>query len=198
MLAAVRIAPRMGLGLRAARTAAPSLSLPASRVLSSATTSEQFVEANGAKLLVLTAGDNAAAPPLLCMPGAMGTAETDWGPQLGGSLAAARRLVATDPRGYGRSRPPARRFPADYYHIDAADAAAVMDQLGHKTYVRSRLLCVRACVCRRRRRAPSSSRRSVGAPRELPFLPFTRRGDPARRRPEPRAAHARLRVVVCV
>ena len=45
-----------------------------------------FVEVNGQKFHVLSAGE-ATAPPLLCMPGAMGTAETDWAPQLEGLAA---------------------------------------------------------------------------------------------------------------
>jgi len=80
-----------------------------------------FVEVNGQKFHVLSAGD-ATAPPLLCMPGAMGTAETDWAPQLEGLAAGGRRVISFDPRGYGQSRPPARRFPHDYYHIDAYEA----------------------------------------------------------------------------
>ena len=92
-----------------------------------------FVEVNGQKFHVLSAGD-ATAPPLLCMPGAMGTAETDWAPQLEGLAAGGRRVISFDPRGYGQSRPPARRFPHDYYHIDAADAAGLMRALGHERY----------------------------------------------------------------
>ena len=67
--------------------------------------------------------------PLLCLPGAMGTAETDWAYQFQGLPKKGHLVASFDPRGYGKSRPPARRFPADYYHRDAADAVAVADAL---------------------------------------------------------------------
>merc|ERR1712224_36109 len=38
------------------------------------------------------------------------------------------------PRGYGKSRPPVRDWPADFYHRDASDAHAIMEQLGYKSY----------------------------------------------------------------
>jgi valacyclovir hydrolase len=56
--------------------------------------------------------------PLLCMPGAMGTAETDFAPQLTG-LSDTTQVISFDPRGYGRSRPPAREFPIDFYQQDS-------------------------------------------------------------------------------
>jgi valacyclovir hydrolase len=71
--------------------------------------------------------------PLLCMPGAMGTAETDFAPQLTG-LSDTTQVISFDPRGYGRSRPPAREFPIDFYQQDADDAAALMKALGHERY----------------------------------------------------------------
>ena len=71
--------------------------------------------------------------PLLCMPGAMGTAETDFAPQLR-DLADTCQVVSYDPRGYGQSQPPERTFPLDFYQRDADDAAALMKALGHKKY----------------------------------------------------------------
>jgi len=65
------------------------------------------------------------------MPGALGTAETDWSYQLDG-LAAAHRVISFDPRGYGKSRPPTRDFPTDFYLRDAQDGLAVMDALGER------------------------------------------------------------------
>eukprot|EP00966_Prymnesium_polylepis_P255975 5913290-Prymnesium_polylepis.1 len=35
---------------------------------------------------------------------------------------------------YGKSRPPVRDFPLDFYQRDAADAAALMAALGHEKY----------------------------------------------------------------
>jgi valacyclovir hydrolase len=70
------------------------------------------------------------------MPGALGTAETDFAPQLcpDAGLATKHNVISLDPRGYGRSRPPVRDFPVDFYARDAEDAAAVMAELGHKRY----------------------------------------------------------------
>jgi hypothetical protein len=58
-------------------------------------------------------------PPLLCIPGAMGTARTDFEPQLCGIPAKVPiTMVSFDPRGYGNSRPPVRDFPPDYYEAE--------------------------------------------------------------------------------
>ena len=64
----------------------------------------------------------------------MGTAWTDFRPQLENLSSAKRVVVSYDPRGYGRSRPPSRTFPIDFYHIDAEDAAGVMAALGYPRY----------------------------------------------------------------
>lgn len=93
----------------------------------------QHLEVNGRKLYVVTSGNIAGGIPVLCMPGAMGTAETDFAYQLDG-LSHRHGVVSFDPRGYGQSRPPNRRYPIDFYHIDADDAAGVMEALGCKYY----------------------------------------------------------------
>jgi valacyclovir hydrolase len=62
----------------------------------------------------------------------MGTAETDFAYQLDG-LAKNHGVISFDPRGYGKSRPPNRRYPVDFYHLDADDAAGIVDALGCKT-----------------------------------------------------------------
>jgi valacyclovir hydrolase len=92
----------------------------------------QKIWVNGAGIHVVTSG-KAPLPALLCMPGGLGTAETDFAPQLRG-LADAFQVVSYDPRGYGQSRPPVRDFPVNFYRRDADDAAAVMRALGHDTY----------------------------------------------------------------
>eukprot|EP00440_Ansanella_granifera_P023348 gb/GFBE01025353.1/.p1 GENE.gb/GFBE01025353.1/~~gb/GFBE01025353.1/.p1 ORF type:complete len:288 (+),score=57.87 gb/GFBE01025353.1/:1-864(+) len=102
------------------------------RLLSStaAARQERFVEVNGQRIFVVSAGDvNSGALPVICLPGAMGTAETDFQLQLDG-LSHKHGVVSFDPRGYGKSRPPSRKYPIDFYHIDAADAAAVMESIG--------------------------------------------------------------------
>ena len=72
--------------------------------------------------------------PLLCLCGALGTAETDFGPQLAG-LSDERTVVSFDPRGYGASRPPVRDFSdTGFWRQDAQDGVALMAALGHERY----------------------------------------------------------------
>jgi valacyclovir hydrolase len=77
--------------------------------------------------------NGSAGLPLLCIPGALGTSDTDYGPQLR-DLSDAFQVVSFDPRGCGQSRPPARDFPLDFYQQDADDGAALMEALGHSRY----------------------------------------------------------------
>lgn len=72
--------------------------------------------------------------PLLLIPGALGTGAGDFSVQL--SWFAARRfaVIAPDPRGYGKSRPPEREYPLDFYHRDADDMLALMTALGHEHF----------------------------------------------------------------
>lgn len=86
---------------------------------------------NGVDLFYRTNGDSGL--PIVCLPGAMGTADTDFGPQLR-DLSDEFQVVSFDPRGYGNSRPPERDFPLDFYQRDADDAAALMKSLGHSKY----------------------------------------------------------------
>jgi len=112
----------------AAATAPPCTSKPAER-------SAFQLDINDRSLHVVTAGEIASKTslPVVCLPGAMGTAETDFGPQLD-VLSKTRGVVSFDPRGYGQSRPPNRRYPPDFYHLDASDAAAIMQALGCNAY----------------------------------------------------------------
>jgi len=71
---------------------------------------------------------------VLCLPGALGTAMTDFRPTLEGALGSGFQAVSFDPRGYGESRPPQRDFPLDFYVRDALDGADVMSALGHERY----------------------------------------------------------------
>ena len=69
---------------------------------------------------------------LLCIPGAMGTARSDYSPQIDyfGSRGDFR-IITFDPRGYGSSRPPERKFSGRSTFIeDAKDAKSLMDVLG--------------------------------------------------------------------
>ena len=67
---------------------------------------------------------------LLCFPGGLGSTRTDFGPQLE-QLKESFTVIAFNPRGYGKSIPPKRDFPLDFYHRDADDAFRLMQQLGN-------------------------------------------------------------------
>eukprot|EP01062_Namystynia_karyoxenos_P063083 TRINITY_DN55906_c0_g1_i1.p2 TRINITY_DN55906_c0_g1~~TRINITY_DN55906_c0_g1_i1.p2 ORF type:complete len:292 (+),score=86.21 TRINITY_DN55906_c0_g1_i1:83-958(+) len=92
---------------------------------------EARVSVNGVELLC--ARNGSGGPAVLCMPGALGTAATDFAPQLTG-FDDSYQVVSFDPRGYGRSRPPSRTFPDGFYRTDAVDAAELMRALGHQRY----------------------------------------------------------------
>ena len=77
--------------------------------------------------------DQGQGKPLLCIPGMFGTGNGDFGPQLSG-LAEEFRVIAPDPRGYGRSRPPRRDFPKDFLQRDAEDMVAIMSELGFSSF----------------------------------------------------------------
>jgi valacyclovir hydrolase len=72
--------------------------------------------------------------PLLLIPGALGTGAGDFPAQLGWFAERGFQVIAPDPRGYGRSRPPERDFPPDFYRRDAQDMFALMASLGHRRF----------------------------------------------------------------
>ncbi len=72
--------------------------------------------------------------PLLLIPGALGTGQSDFPDQIAWFGERGFDVIAPDPRGYGRSRPPARDYPPDFYHRDAADMFALMDSLGYERF----------------------------------------------------------------
>src|SRR5579871_5291235 len=69
--------------------------------------------------------------PLLLIPGALGTGAGDFPGQIDWFAERGFEVIAPDPRGYGRSRPPERDYPLDFYHRDASDMFALMSDLGH-------------------------------------------------------------------
>jgi valacyclovir hydrolase len=79
--------------------------------------------------------DQGQDQPLLLIVGALGTGQSDFGPQLETLPGAGLRVIAPDLRGYGKSRPPTREFPLDFYEQDAQDCAALMDTIGCPSYV---------------------------------------------------------------
>jgi valacyclovir hydrolase len=68
--------------------------------------------------------------PLLLLPGALGTGKGDF-PEQVSWFAQFYTVIAPDPRGYGRSRPPERHYPLDFYRRDAEDFVALMTALGY-------------------------------------------------------------------
>lgn len=89
------------------------------------------VTVNGVDLFFERHGDSPRT--LLCIPGALGTTQSDFAPQLK-HLSKEFTLVAFDPRGYGKSQPPLRDFPEDFFQRDADDAAELMLKLGFSKY----------------------------------------------------------------
>lgn len=69
---------------------------------------------------------------MILMPGALGTALTDFGPQIEQlpDLISNYSIIGWDPPGYGKSRPPSRTFDLDFFHRDAFVANALMQSLG--------------------------------------------------------------------
>ena len=85
---------------------------------------------NGVELFYESKGSGSHV--LLCIPGALGTTKLDFAPQV--SYFGSRegfRIIAFDPRGYGNSRPPERKFSDRSTFIeDAKDGKGLMDTLG--------------------------------------------------------------------
>ena len=69
--------------------------------------------------------------PLLLIPGALGTGAGDFAGRIAWFAERHFHVVAPDPRGYGKSRPPERDYPLDFYRRDADDMLALMSGLGH-------------------------------------------------------------------
>lgn len=90
-----------------------------------------YAEISGFKLFYEDVGNGA---PFLLLPGALGTGRSDFGPQLDALPKHGVRVISPDPRGYGKSRPPLREFPIDFYRRDARDFAELMQTLGCPRY----------------------------------------------------------------
>lgn len=90
-----------------------------------------YVDVDGGKLYYEDVGEGR---PFLLLPGALGTARSDFGPQLEGLPGRGIRIIAPDPQGYGKSRPPERTFPVDFYQRDANGFASLMHTLGIREY----------------------------------------------------------------
>ncbi|RLU24479.1 hypothetical protein DMN91_002568 [Ooceraea biroi] len=72
--------------------------------------------------------------PVLLLPGALGTIWTDFKPQIENLDTEKLTIVAWDPPGYGKSRPPDRTFPDDFFERDAMWAHNLMKALGYSKF----------------------------------------------------------------
>lgn len=72
--------------------------------------------------------------PVLLLPGNMGTIWNDFGPQVKNLDRKKFTLIAWDPPGYGKSRPPERSFTDDYLQRDAITACNLMKLLGYTKF----------------------------------------------------------------
>jgi valacyclovir hydrolase len=84
--------------------------------------------------LTLHAEQAGQGAPLLLIPGALGTGAGDFAGQIDWFAARGFAVIAPDPRGYGKSRPPERDYPLDFYQRDAGDLFALMSALGHDRF----------------------------------------------------------------
>lgn len=84
-----------------------------------------FIDVDKVAFHYLEAGEGA---PVLLLGGTLSSAQGDFGAQLEG-LSSSRRAIAPDRRGYGRTRPPDRTYPDNFYQRDASDMAAFIDAM---------------------------------------------------------------------
>jgi len=71
--------------------------------------------------------------PLLLMPGALGTALSDFTPQIENFDPISFTIIGWDPPGYGKSQPPTRDFN-NFFSTDADTAVKTMKALGHNKF----------------------------------------------------------------
>ena len=91
----------------------------------------QFVEVEQRKIHVVKAGSGTKA--LLLLPGALGSALSDFRPQLEGLDREKVTVIGWDPPGYGQSRPPARSWD-NFFREDARLAVNTMKTLGYEKF----------------------------------------------------------------
>ncbi|XP_011689950.1 PREDICTED: valacyclovir hydrolase isoform X2 [Wasmannia auropunctata] len=114
-------------GSRAARTRQLSTITSGAREIEERKIKVDDTEINYAKV---GTGDHS----VLLLPGAMGTIWTDFRPQMENLNADKLTIVAWDPPGYGKSRPPDRTFPDDFFQRDAVYARNLMRTLGYSKF----------------------------------------------------------------
>ena len=67
---------------------------------------------------------------IVCIPGALETTDSFINQAEHFGSLAQYKIVTYDPRGFGKSRPPQRKFTMDFHSIDAKDVKGLMDALG--------------------------------------------------------------------
>lgn len=100
---------------------------------------EQKVKVGGFDLnfaLSRVEGKEKCEKTLLMLPGALGSALTDFKPQLENlpKLMPNHQIIAWDPTGYGKSIPPKRKFSLDFLEHDADYAKELMEVLNISSY----------------------------------------------------------------
>ncbi|XP_064599021.1 valacyclovir hydrolase-like isoform X2 [Liolophura sinensis] len=71
---------------------------------------------------------------VLLLPGSLGSTRIDFGPQLRGLDKDKFTLVALDPRGYGKSIPPQRKWALEFFDKDVEDAVGLMKMMRAKKF----------------------------------------------------------------
>uniref|UniRef100_A0A0A9Z804 Valacyclovir hydrolase n=4 Tax=Lygus hesperus TaxID=30085 RepID=A0A0A9Z804_LYGHE len=102
------------------------------RSMSSSTYKENTVNIEGHCINYLKTGEG--SHHIICLPGALGTIWSDFKPQIEGLDKTKFTIVAWDPIGYGKSRPPNREFNPRFYHKDAEFSAKLMEVLKIEKY----------------------------------------------------------------
>ncbi|KAK9305041.1 hypothetical protein QLX08_003741 [Tetragonisca angustula] len=103
-----------------------------SSMLQGRVSEEQKVNVNGVDINYVRTGTG--EHPVLLLPGALGSIWTDFKPQIEGLDRGKFTIVAWDPPGYGKSRPPDRTFPDDFFQRDANWAYNLMKALSYTKF----------------------------------------------------------------
>ncbi|KAG0710748.1 Valacyclovir hydrolase [Chionoecetes opilio] len=119
-------------GMAFRKSASISCKLISSRRIHLSKMSASQVMVDGFQLNYEKAG--AGSKVALCLPGALGSIKSDFGPQLSSLPGKDLTIVCWDPPGYGQSRPPPRKFSNDFLRQDARLAAQMMKNLGYDKY----------------------------------------------------------------
>ncbi|XP_012265443.2 valacyclovir hydrolase [Athalia rosae] len=93
---------------------------------------EQKINVKGVDINYLKVGSG--SHPVLLLPGTLGSIWTDFKPQVTNMDREKFTLIAWDPPGYGKSRPPNRTFPLDFFARDAGIAYELMKVIGYDKF----------------------------------------------------------------